>query len=178
LIVVTAFLTACAANPARVEAPAQAAADKLAPPAKPLSSFAKYELKPMVFDSAIEESEGKLKKAQELEQSLNQRLMPLLNRWRGASDKGSSGTLSIETQLINLRIIGGGTRFFTPTVVVGDSRINMDLQLINTTTGDEIASVQIRASARRWGSAYTGIGDETLDDYVVAIVYDYLSGNY
>ena len=54
----------------------------------------------------------------------------------------------------------------------------MDLLLVNTTTGDEIANVQIRTSARKWGSAYTGMSDDTIDDYVVAIVYDYLSDNY
>ena len=178
LALVMVFLPACAVSPDRVEAPARAAADKLEPPTKPLSSFAEYELKPMVFNNAIEKDEGKLKKAQEFEQSLNSRLLPLLESWHVSSNEDNSDSLLIETKLINLRIISNATRFWTPTVAVGDSHIDMDLRLVNTTTGDEIANVRIRTRARKWGSAYTGISDETLDEYVVAIVYGYLSDNY
>jgi hypothetical protein len=178
LVLVIAVLTACAANPQRVEAPAQAEADKLTPPTKSLSSFSHFELKPMAFDDAIEADEGRRKKAEAFEQSLRQRLSPLLESWRVTGNDASSDSLSIETKLVRLRIVSKATRQFTPSVAVGDSHIDMDLRLTDTTTGDEIANLQIRAKARQWGSAYTGVSDDTLDDYVVAVVHKYLSDNY
>ena len=54
----------------------------------------------------------------------------------------------------------------------------MDLRLIDSNTGDEISNVQIRANARKWGSGFTGVSDDTLDEYVVAIIYDYLADNF
>ena len=173
-----AILTACAISPARVEAPARAAAKKLESPTKPLSSFAEYDLKPMVFSNAIEGDKGKLEKARELRRSLNDRLLPLLESWHVSGNEDASDSLSIETELINLRVVSGVVRTWTPTVAVGDSHIDINLRLVNTTTGDAIANLEIRTRARRWGSAYTGVSDETLDEYVVAIVYNYLSDNH
>jgi hypothetical protein len=77
-----------------------------------------------------------------------------------------------------MRIVSKSVRRWTPTVAVGDSHIDLDLRLIDKTTGDEISNIQIRADARLWGSGYTGVSDDTLDDYVMAVVYDYLSDNY
>ena len=98
--------------------------------------------------------------------------------WLPLHIRATGAAVAIETKLINLRIIGGTTRFWTPSIAVGDSRIDLDLRLVDATTGDEVANVEIRANARKWGSAYTGVSDETIDDYVVAIVYDYLSDHY
>ena len=174
LVSVIALITACAANPAWVERPARAASAKLTQPTKPLSSFAKYELKPMVISNAIVENAGKLKEAQELEQSLNEKILPLLESWHA----GGSGLLLVETELISLRIVGRVTRFFLGGLTPGFSHMDLDLRLIDATTGEEIANVKIRRKATNAGAAFSGVGDQTVDDYVVAVVYDYLSENY
>lgn len=178
LVFVIAFLTACATNPEKVQAVADAESAKLESPTKPLSSFAEYELKPMVFSSGIRQEEGKLEEAQEFEQNLNEKLLPLLESWRVASSEGSGDTLSIETELTTLRVVSRGARFWTGTWA-GDSFINMDLRLIDTGTGDEIADVHIRRNATASAGGWTiGKSDQNLDEYIVSIVYDYLSDNY
>ena len=178
LVFVIAFLTACAANPEKVQAVADAESARLTPPTKPLSSFAEYEFRPMMFSSAIEEEKGKLEEAQEFEQNLNEKLLPLLESWRVASSEGSSDRLSIETELTGLRIISGGARFWAG-AYAGNSFIDMDLRLVDTGTGDEIANVRIRRNAGAMSGAWSfGKSDQNLDEYVVSIIYDYLSDNY
>jgi curli biogenesis system outer membrane secretion channel CsgG len=178
LIFVIALLTACAADPEKVQAVADAESARLQRPTRPLSSFTVFELKPMVFSTAIEEEKGKLEEAQEFEQNLNDKLLPLLESWNAASNEGSRGTLSIETELTGLRIISGGARFWAG-AFAGDSFIDMDLRLIDTGTGEEIADVRIQRNAGAMGGAWSiGKSDQNLDEYIVSIVYDYLSDSY
>jgi hypothetical protein len=132
----------------------------------------------MAIDDAIEANKGNLGKAQALEKSLGERVSPLLASWNATGGEGRRDTLLIETKLVELRIVSKATRQFTPAIAVGKSYIYMDLRLANAATGDEIANAEIRARATQWGSAYSGVSDDTLDEYVVAVVYKYLSDNY
>jgi hypothetical protein len=178
LVFVMVILTACAADPEKVQAVADAESARLERPTRPLSSFSEFELMPMVFSTAIKEEEGKLEEAQEFEQNLNDKLLPLLESWDAASKEGSRGTLSIETELMGLRIISGGARFWAG-AFAGDSFIDMDLRLIDAGTGEEIADVRVQRNAGAMGGAWSiGKSDQNLDEYVVTIIYDYLSDNY
>ena len=178
LVFFIALLTACAADPEKVQAVADVESAKLDRPTRPLSSFSAFELNPMVFSVAIKEEEGKLEEAQEFEQNLNDKLLPLLESWNAASNQGSSGALSIETELTGLRIVSGGARFWAGPFA-GDSFIDMDLRLVDKGTGEEIADVRIQRNAGAMGGAWSiGKSDQNLDEYIVSIVYDYLSDSY
>ena len=178
LVLFIALLTACAADPEKVQAVADVESAKLDRPTRPLSSFSAFELNPMVFSVAIKEEEGKLEEAQEFEQNLNDKLLPLLESWNAASNQGSSGALSIETELTGLRIVSGGARFWAGPFA-GDSFIDMDLRLVDKGTGEEIADVRIQRNAGAMGGAWSiGKSDQNLDEYIVSIVYDYLSDSY
>ena len=178
LVLFIALLTACAADPEKVQAVADVESAKLDRPTRPLSSFSAFELNPMVFSVAIKEEEGKLEEAQEFEQNLNDKLLPLLESWNAASNQGSSGALSIETELTGLRIVSGGARFWAGPFA-GDSFIDMDLRLIDKGTGEEIADVRIQRNAGAMGGSWSiGKTDQNLDEYIVTIIYDYLSDNY
>jgi hypothetical protein len=177
-VFVIALLAACAADPGKVQAVADAESARLERPTRPLSSFSGFELKPMVFSTAIKEEEGKLEEAQEFEQNLNGKLLPLLESWNAARKEGSRGTLSIETELKGLRIISGGARFWAG-AFAGDSFIDVDLRLIDAGTGEEIADVRVQRNAGAMGGAWSiGKSDQNLDEYIVTIIYDYLSDNY
>ena len=178
LVFFIALLTACAADPEKVQAVADVESAKLDRPTRPLSSFSAFELNPMVFSVAIKEEEGKLEEAQEFEQNLNDKLLPLLESWNAASNQGSSGALSIETELTGLRIVSGGARFWAG-AFAGDSFIDMDLRLVDKGTGEEIANVRIQRNAGAMGGGWSiGKTDQNLDEYIVTIIYDYLSDNY
>ena len=178
LVFFIALLTACAADPEKVQAVADVESARLDRPTRPLSSFSAFELNPMVFSVAIKEEEGKLEEAQEFEQNLNDKLLPLLESWNAASNQGSSGALSIETELTGLRIVSGGARFWAG-AFAGDSFIDMDLRLVDKGTGEEIANVRIQRNAGAMGGGWSiGKTDQNLDEYIVTIIYDYLSDNY
>ncbi len=171
------LLTACAADPAKVQQVADEEAERLQAPSKQLSSFAEYELKSMTFTDAIKAEEGKLEEAQEFEQNLQAKISPLLEEWR-ESGTGGQGTLFIEPELMKLRVISGGARFWAG-ALAGDSFIDMDLKLVDGATGESIAAVKIyRNASAMTGGWSIGKSDQNLDDYIVSIVHEYLSDNY
>jgi len=171
------LLTACAADPAKVQQVAEEEADRLPAPSKQLSSFAEYELKSMTFADAIKAEEGKLEEAQEFEQNLQAKISPLLEEWRASATEGQ-GTLFIEPRLNKIRVISGGNRFWAG-AFAGDSFIEMDLNLVDGVTGESIGDVKVyRNASAMTGSWSIGKSDQNLDDYIVSIVHEYLSDNY
>ena len=111
----------------------------------------------MVFSNVIVENTGKLKQAQELQSLYNGRILPLFESWHA----GGSGLLLVETELISMRIVSRVMRFFGGAWFPGLSHIDMDLRLIDATTGEEIANVQIRKKTTNYGAAFSGVSDET-----------------
>ncbi len=171
------LLTACAADPAKVQQVAEEEADRLPAPSKQLSSFAEYELKSMTFADAIKAEEGKLEEAQEFEQNLQAKISPLLEEWRTSATEGQ-GILFIEPRLNKIRVISGGNRFWAG-AFAGDSFIEMDLNLVDSVTGESIGVVKVyRNASAMTGSWSIGKSDQNLDDYIVSIVHEYLSDNY
>lgn len=171
------LLSGCAANPQKVQQVAGEEADRLPPPVKALSTFARFELQPLIFADEIAEDKDKFEEAQELEQNLRAKISPLLDEWN-ESGGGGQGTLLIEPALLKLRIVGGGTRFFGG-VFTGGSFIDMDIVLIDSDSGTSIGSARISRNAGALAGAWSiGKSDQNLDDYIVSIVYEYLSDNY
>jgi len=171
------LLTACAADPAKVQRVAEEEAERLPAPSKQLSSFAEYELKSMTFADAIKAEEGKLEEGQEFEKNLQAKILPLLQEWR-ESGTGGQGTLFIEPALRKIRIISGGSRFWAG-AFTGDSFIDMDLKLVDGATGESIGNVKVYRNASAMTGAWSiGKSDQNLDDYIVSIVHEYLSDNY
>lgn len=171
------LLTACAADPAKVQQVADEEAERLPAPSKKLSSFAEYELKSMTFADAIKAEEGKREEGQEFEQNLQAKILPLLQEWR-ESGAGGQGTLFIEPVLRKIRIISGGNRFWAG-AFAGDSFIDMDLGLVDGATGESIGVVKVyRNASAMTGGWSIGKSDQNLDDYIVSIVHEYLSDNY
>jgi len=171
------LLTACAADPAKIQQVAEEEAERLQAPSKQLSSFAEYELKSMTFDDAIKAEKGKLEEAQEFEQNLQAKILPLLKEWR-ESGTGGQDTLFIEPDLRKIRVVSGGARFWAG-ALTGDSFIDMDLKLVDGATGESIGDVRIYRDAGAMSGAWSfGKSDQNLDDYVVNIIHQYLSDNY
>jgi len=172
------LLAACAADPAKIQDVAQQEADRLAPPTMSLSSFETFELAPMTFSDQINAEPGKVAEAQEFERNLQAKLNPLLSEWNAAESEGARGTLSIQTTLTKLKIVSGGARFWAG-AYAGDSFIDMDLELVDKATGEQIASTRVRRDADSMTGAWSiGKSDQNLDDYIVSIVHQYLADNY
>lgn len=158
---------------------ARSAALLLDAPSRPLSEFAQFQLGEMVIDGKIQADTGKMAKVRELESKLKSRIMPLMDNWSASSDKGT-GTLLIQPHLHKLRIVSSGARAW---VFTGNSFIDMELILVDTSDGKEISRVMIRRNTgdnvKAGGSLFTPLSkhDQAVIDYVAAIAYEYLADN-
>ena len=169
-------LAGCAADPAKVEAVADQEADRLASPSRPLSEFGAYELAPMSMVDAIRSEAGKLEEAQEFEGNLKAKVQPLLDQWNGAAS--GSGKLLVKVDLVGLRIVSGGARFWAGGFA-GDSFIDLNLVLEVAESGEQLSNVRVYRDADAITGGWSiGKSDQNLDDYVVSIIHEYLADNY
>jgi hypothetical protein len=167
----------CAASPEKLETVGRRESGRMAPPTKRFSSYALYELKPMILAPVLRDEERKVKAAGELEAVLRAKIQPLLNDWQAAPAEGRSGTLTIEPQLADLRIISGGARFWAG-AFAGDSNIDMDLSITDQSSS-QIAKPRISQHAGALAGGYSiGKTDQNLLDYIASTAYFYLKDNY
>ena len=154
-------------------------ASRIMPPMKPLSSYANFKLSKMEMTEDITSDEKKLKAAQDLEAKLKSRLSPLLDSWRGQkATPASKGTLVIKPKLQSLYIVSSGARFWVGGMA-GDSKIDMDLIMVEEQTGNKIGAARIdRTASGMKGGWSVGATDKALPDLIVDITYQYLAQNY
>ena len=178
LLVIAGLLTACAADPVKIEAVAVDEAARLQPPTKLLSMYKTFELQKMTFGEEIMLEDKKMAEASEFETAFKARVEPLLDTWNMADRPSSQGKLSIQPHLAQLRIVSGGARFWIGGMA-GDSFIDLDLRLVDADTGVVVADVAIRRNADAMTGGWSvGKSDQNLDDYIVSITHEYLSENY
>lgn len=172
------ILAGCAATPEALDSVAKTESARMAAPTRPFSTFASFELKPMVLSPAVSSEPGKVEAARELEAKLRQKLQPLLDQWAAAPAGSRSGTLVIEPQLASLKVVSGGARFWAG-AMAGDSNIDLDLLITERETGQVIARPRVARSADAMTGGWSvGQSDENLLDYICAIAYEYLSSHY
>lgn len=169
----------CASDPSTRAAIAEKEVARLAPPLKPLSEFSGYTLKPVTLSAGVQADADKVAVARELETKLTARLTPLLDSWRAIKPQvPRDATLLIEPKIQELRVVSGGARFFAG-ALMGDSFIDLDLKLTDSSTGQTIATPRIRQQASAWGGAWSvGATDRNLLDYIVDTVHRYLDTNH
>ncbi len=172
------FLAACAASPEKLNAVAESEAGRLAKPRTALSAFASFELKPMALSPEVKAEPEKVKQAAVLEEKIKAKLEPLFVEWASSSKSGRSGTLVVQPEIVELRIVSGGARFFLGGLT-GDSHIDLDLRLVDGDSNNEIASPRItRAAGGFVGGLSIGKSDQNLHDYIAHIVHRYMVDNY
>ncbi len=151
---------------------------RLSLPTKPLSSYSNFKLENLALNDETRMKEDKTKVAKQLKAKLHTKLLPLLNEWNSNNSNDESGTLIIEPQLRQLRVVSAGARFWIG-AMAGESRIDMDLIIIDAKTGNEIARPRIMTTASAMGGGWSvGATDRNLLDYIADISYEYLKNNY
>ncbi len=171
-------LVACAAAPEKLDEVARTEAARLVRPSKSLSSFAEYELRPIVLGSAVQGDAKKIAESAILQEKLNSKIEPLLAEWRAAPAGTRAGKLVVEPQLVGLRIVSGGARFWAG-AMAGDSEIDLDLQLTEAGSTGVLAKVRIARGAGGYAGGWSvGKTDQNLHDYIVAIAHQYLIDGY
>lgn len=154
-------------------------ASRIMAPMKPLCSYTNFKLVGMEMTDEITKDEKKVKAAKDLETKLNARLSPLLTGWCGKkATPESNGTLVVKPMLQTLYIVSSGARFWVGGMA-GDSKIDMDLILVEEETGNKIGAARIdRTASGMKGGWSVGATDKALPDMIVDIAYQYLANNY
>jgi hypothetical protein len=174
-VVAIALLTGCASDPgARRETVVKEQSGQLPAPTTPLSSYARFELKPMEMADSVANDQAKAAVAKDLDTRLQAVVQPMLTRWNTASGDRPAKTLIVQPRVTQLRVIHGATRVFAG-AMAGDSSITMDLELRDAATGAVIAKPSIARSANAMAGAWSfGATDRNLLDYVTNIASEYL----
>lgn len=171
-------LAGCAANPETVNSVAANEVAQMRQTTRPLSTFAGYELRPMVISDAVQRDDAKVAQANVLEQKLQEQILPLLQQWKTSPAADRSGTLVIEPQLASLRIVSGGARFFAG-AWAGTSTIDLYLRLSDEDTSAVIARSRIDLQSNAIAGGWSiGATDRNLLEYIAATAKRYLEHNY
>jgi hypothetical protein len=177
-LILLVFLAGCAADPAKLDAVAATESLRLPKPSKPLSAFAAYELRPFVLSAAVTSETDKVAQADILEQKVKDKLLPLFADWSSSGGPSRSGTLIVQPELVKLKIVSGGARFWAG-AFAGESSIDVDLRLTDSATNEVIAKPRITRDAGAFTGAWSiGKSDENLHDYIAHIIHQYMSSNY
>lgn len=177
-LILSMFLVGCVADPEKLDAVAKDESSRLAKPSKPFSAFSSYELKPFVYSAQVKNSRGKVKQAVILEQKVKEKLSALFLNWSSQNRAGRSGKLIVQPELVSLRIVSGGARFWVG-AFAGQSSIDVDLRLIDGSTNKVIGKPRITRNAGAMTGAWSiGQSDKNLHDYIAHIIHQYFSSNF
>ena len=179
LILIVGLVSACASTPEDRAVVAQEETAGLSAPTQEIAGFTAYRLLPIEMAPAVSEDPGKVAVSEELGIKLETRLSPLIAQWNETSSAtAEQGTLVIRPVVASLRVVSGGARFFAG-AFAGNSFIDLDLELVNESTGEVIAKPRIDRNAGAWSGAWSfGKSDKSLSDYIVDIAHEYLESNY
>lgn len=175
-VVLVAMVAGCASDPARRTQVAREESARLTAPVTLLSSYGRFDLKPMEMSPEVANDAAKAAVAKDLEARVQERVQPLLAQWnaQGANAPAAGRTLIVQPRLMKLRVIGGATRFFAG-AFAGTSSIDMDLELKDAATGAVIAKPRISRGAGAMAGAWSvGATDRNLMDYIADIAGQYL----
>jgi PBP1b-binding outer membrane lipoprotein LpoB len=163
------FLVGCAATPERIAQTAKQDCLKFEQPSMKLSSFSSAKLEKLQMIDQIAGDQDKAVLAKELEKKLQAQLNPMVTAWPSGS--GENETLIIQPKLVHLRMISKGTRLLVG-LMAGQSSASLQLNLIDSKTGEIIASPEITKIAL--GRGGQDVTDDNLLDYLAGIAHQYV----
>jgi hypothetical protein len=174
-VIAITLLAGCASDPgARRESIVKDHSRQLPAPTTSLSSYERFELKPMEMVDSVAKDQAKAAVAKDLGTRLQAVVQPMLTRWNTASGDRPAKTLIVQPRVTQLRVVHGVTRAFAG-AMAGDSSITMDLELRDAATGAVIAKPSIARNANAMAGAWSfGATDQNLLDYITNIASEYL----
>lgn len=178
-VVAIAVLTGCASGAAHHDRIVNEYSARLPAPTTALSSYGKFELKPMAMIDGVATDTAKASVAKDLDVHMQTRLQPMFKQWN-AENAGltSPKTLIVQPRITKLRVVSGGTRFLAG-AFAGDSSIAMELELRDATTGTVVANPTIARNANAFAGAYSfGSTDQNLLGYIADIATQYLQDHH
>ena len=148
------------------------------PPAVPLDTFARFEIRPIAMDAPYAGQEGNEAAKTSIQANLDLRAQPLLAQWNAKPAGSDAKTLRIEPTIRHIRFVSGGKRFWGG-AFAGGSAVLMTVKLTDTATGQLIAEPEFYQHANKMGAAWSfGATDKAMLVRMGAMVADYLQKNY
>jgi hypothetical protein len=178
-VALLAAAAGCASDPGRRQRIIDEEVARLRPPEVPLTAFGAFEVKPIAMSPEVAQKPEKAAVVTQLGQRLEARIRPLLDGWAsGAPADARARALAIQATVLNVRIVGGGSRFWLG-AMAGDSSIDVQLELVDQQSGRSIAKERINKTASAMSGAWSmGSSDQNLTEYVVDIANQYLVNNH
>lgn len=162
----------------KIQAPEIADDARNPPPAMALKTFQRFELSPVAMGApwagqkANEEAKG------HLQANLDERVKPIVAEWNAAAAGDAPRTLKIEPEIVYVRFITGGKRFFGG-AFAGGSSVLVKMKLSDAATGEVVGEPQFYQHANAFSATYTfGAMDKHMMIRVSAMVADYLKANH
>jgi hypothetical protein len=147
-------------------------------PSNKLQGYAGYELKAITVDSTVGEKKNLDKVVSKVDESLHQKVNPILESWNGQVDAKNAQKLVIEPHLTDLHKPSGATRFFAG-AMAGDGFIKVKVVITEQPSGKVVAEPEFYRRASAMAGAWTmGAHDNAMLEKVAGLVASYLSGNY
>lgn len=169
------LISGCASSPERRNQIINEAANTIQPTQGKLSTYSKFKLLPMKLTKDISSNSKKLAYSKTIETKLQNKLKPLLQKW---SSTKSRRKLSIQPELISLRVVSGGARFWIG-AMAGESKIQLRLIIKDVQKNKVIGTPVISKNTGGMSGAWSGgATDRSLVDYIVSIAEQYLINNY
>jgi len=147
------------------------------PPAKPLSAYGSYELRPVVLDAA-DAKKGKDKPAARIQEHFDRLVAPLVDGWNKKQATDGAPRLVIEPRIVSVKFVGGGTRLMVG-ALAGSSYVDMRVRFVEQPGDVVIAEPTFHQRAAAVSGAWTfGAQDNDMLKRIAQIVADYVRMNY
>jgi hypothetical protein len=148
------------------------------PPAVPLDTFARFEIRPITMDAPYAGQDPNEAAKASIQANLDLRVQPVLAQWNAQPAGSDARTLRIEPEIRHIRYISGGKRFWGG-AFAGGSAVLMTVKLTDAATGQLIAEPEFYQHANKMGAAWSfGATDKAMLIRIGSMVTDYLQKNY
>jgi hypothetical protein len=178
VLTAVAFALATPVQAAKVDPPKIAEDARNPPPTVALNTFQRFELSPIAMGAPWAGQNANEDARKNLQANIDLRANPVVAEWNAKPAGDAPRTLKIEPEIVYIRFITGGKRFFGG-AFAGSSGVLLKMKLSDAATGEVIAEPQIYQRANAFSAAYTfGAMDKHMMIRASAMVADYLKQNY
>ena len=184
-IITLIFLTSCATqssnrteqnNQEKIERLKSSSSTWNEAPSEQLSGFGNFELNSIQLTSALQSDPKKQASSEQAGQLISQKINTLFDKWQQTST--ADRTLVVEATFTKYQIVSGGARFWAG-AFAGDSQVQLDVSIMDKSSGKIIAKPFFYQSSDAFAGAWTfGSHDRSIPERLALLVEKYLEDNF
>lgn len=147
-------------------------------PSEKFSDFSRFELAPISMGAPYAGQDANEAAKKKIQESVDARLLPLLEIWNQAGAAKPARTLLIQPTITEIKFINGAARFWAG-AMAGSSVVVMQARITEKETGRVIAQPEFYARAAAMAGAWSmGAADNAMLPRVAYRFADYVTANY